>query len=55
MIFASQSFDKGCVRVILAGMGSDGLEGMRAIKSRRDMTMAQDKKGMLFMECQRWL
>ncbi len=44
MISASQSFDKRCVGVILTGMGSDGLEGMRAIKSRGGMTIAQDKK-----------
>ncbi len=55
MISASQSFDKRCVGVILTGMGSDGLEGMRAIKSRGGMTIAQDKKVVLSMECQRWL
>ncbi len=44
MISASQSFGKGCVGVILTGMGSDGLEGMRAIKSQGGMTIAQDKK-----------
>ncbi len=44
MISASQSFDKKCVGVILTGMGSDGVEGMRAIKSQGGMTIAQDKK-----------
>lgn len=44
MMSASQSFGKGCVGVILTGMGSDGLEGMRAIKSRGGMTIAQNKK-----------
>jgi two-component system chemotaxis response regulator CheB len=44
MISASQSFDNRCVGVILTGMGSDGLEGMRAIKSQGGMTIAQNKK-----------
>ena len=41
---AANAYGEHCVGVILSGMGDDGVDGMRAIKSAGGMTLAQDAK-----------
>jgi len=39
----AEAYGAGSIGVILTGMGSDGVEGLRAIKERGGMVIAQDK------------
>lgn len=43
MISLAEAFPGACMGVILTGMGSDGLDGFRAIRSSRGYTVAQDE------------
>jgi two-component system chemotaxis response regulator CheB len=40
----ANAYGEHCVGVILSGMGDDGVDGIRAIKSAGGMTLAQDAK-----------
>ena len=40
----ANAYGEHCVGVILSGMGDDGVDGMRVIKSAGGMTLAQDAK-----------
>jgi len=41
---AGQVYGKNTIGVILTGMGSDGVEGIKAIKQKGGVTLAQDEK-----------
>ena len=41
---AASAFKQNCIGVILTGMGSDGVEGIKHIKERGGTTVAQDEK-----------
>ena len=40
----AKSFGNKCVAVILTGMGRDGLEGLRSIRKKGGLTVAQDEE-----------
>lgn len=44
MLSVAQAYAGRCLGVIMTGMGSDGLEGMRAIKKSGAKTLAQDEE-----------
>ena len=43
IISVAEAYGAGSIGVILTGMGSDGVEGLQAIKERGGMVIAQDK------------
>ncbi|MBO8167951.1 MAG: chemotaxis response regulator protein-glutamate methylesterase [Thermoanaerobacteraceae bacterium] len=43
MMSAAEVFGRGTLGVILTGMGHDGTEGLRLIKEKQGLTIAQDK------------
>lgn len=44
MLTTAQVYEKKAIGVILTGMGSDGLVGLRELKSREGMVIAQDEE-----------
>lgn len=44
---AAKAYGRGCVGVILTGMGSDGVRGIEAIRSAGGTTLAQDETSSL--------
>lgn len=44
----AEVYDGDALGIILSGMGRDGCEGMRAIKSRGGKTIAQDESSLIF-------
>ncbi|GAI40983.1 unnamed protein product [marine sediment metagenome] len=44
MLSVAEAYGPASLGVILTGMGNDGLEGMRAIKTRRGRTIAQKEE-----------
>ena len=44
MLSAAQTWGKSVIGVIMTGMGSDGVEGIKAIKAAGGITLAQDEK-----------
>lgn len=44
----TEVYDGDALGIILTGMGRDGCEGMRAIKTRGGKTVAQDESSLIF-------